>query len=324
MAGINESKRRAAIEAINDGDFGHLFDWLREYDRMDQLRQALGQEPVEQPPPINLVKHTPPPIHADDQEYRVVVLGDCHDDPRLRKDRFFWMGRVVREQNPDAVVQIGDFATLDSMCKYPPQSFTEMYSRSVTVKEDLRSFREALDEFERGLDGWQPKHKHVTFGNHEARMFSGALRAQEQRAGFGELAFQEYVKLLNERQWTYSDYGDPVFLGGVGFVHVPFDKMGKPYGGKTAERRIAQDSRYDIVMGHSHEYKIVSEPKIGGDFTKVLNVGCTLPEGHVENYAKHANHGWSYGVACVTIRNGHIKDHSFTTMEVLEACYGEG
>ena len=232
------------------------------------------------------------------------------------------MGRFVRDNKPHAVVQIGDFATLDSMCKYPPQSFNEMHSRPVTIKEDLDSFKEALRQFEQGLGDFRPKHQHVTFGNHEARLFSGALRAQEQRAGFGEIAFQRYVEILEDNGWTQSDYGDIVYLGGVGFVHVPFSKMGKPFGGKTAERQVANQSRHDIVLGHSHEYKLISEAKIGGDWTRVLNVGCTLPEGYVENYAKHSNHGWSYGVAVVHIRDGHIKDHSFTTMEALEATYG--
>ena len=323
MADLFDSKRKAGVEAINEGDFGNLFEWLKEKGRIEQLKQALGKE--ETPSPIFLKHHHPPALHKDPGPYTVVVLGDAHDDPRLDKHRFFYMGRYIRQVEPDAVVQIGDFATLDSMCKYPPVSFNEMYGRPITITEDLESFNNALQALKEGMGDFEPPYgKAVTLGNHEARMFSGAIRAQEQRAGFGDLAFSSYCKLLQAYGWTITDYGDFIFLGGVGFTHAPFTKMGRPYGGKTAERQVASASRFDIVMGHSHEHKVATEPKIGGDWNRVINAGCTLPEGYVENYAKHSNHGWSHGVLRVHIRDGHIKDYNWTTMEVLEANYGDG
>ena len=275
---------------------------------------------AEQQPVVQPIKHE---IGRSNFEMaRVVVIGDVHDAPGLSKDRLNWIGQYIAEVQPDKVIQIGDFANLDSMCKYPPQSFDDMESRPMFVEEELDSLDEALKALNEGLGDFDPS-RHVTFGNHEARLFSGAQRAQEQRAGFGSLAYKIYADTLEKYGWSFSEYGDIHFVEGVGFVHVPLTKMGKPYGGKTAERQIAAQSNFDIVMGHSHEYKLISEAKIGGDWTRVLNVGCCLPENHVEEYAKHSNHGWSYGIVELSIRDGHIKDHSFTTMEVLEANYGD-
>jgi hypothetical protein len=55
---------------------------------------------------------------------------------------------------------------------------------------------------------------------------------------------------------------------------------------------------------------------------KVVNAGCTLPEGHVEDYARHSNHGWNYGVLDIEISEGHIKAHEWTPMSKLEERYG--
>jgi len=53
----------------------------------------------------------------------------------------------------------------------------------------------------------------------------------------------------------------------------------------------------------------------------VVNVGCALPHGHVEDYAKHATNGWSWGVTMLGIENGQIVDHQFVSMSTLEDRY---
>ena len=49
---------------------------------------------------------------------RVLAIGDAHDGPRIPKDRFRWFGRLAADTQPDVIVQIGDFLSLDSLCRY--------------------------------------------------------------------------------------------------------------------------------------------------------------------------------------------------------------
>ena len=50
----------------------------------------------------------------------VCAIGDAHDSPTISKDRFRWIGKHIKELKHDYVVQIGDFASLDSLCRYVP------------------------------------------------------------------------------------------------------------------------------------------------------------------------------------------------------------
>tara|TARA_R100000455_G_C6270907_1_gene126927 strand:- start:1967 stop:2278 length:312 start_codon:yes stop_codon:yes gene_type:complete len=98
---------------------------------------------------------------------------------------------------------------------------------------------------------------------------------------------------------------------------VPLNQMGKPYGGMNSENSIARDSLHDVVFGHSHKRVDRTFPKLGHNYITVINLGCSMPDGHVEDYAKHSVTGWSYGVYDITIENGRIKEQSWIPMTKL-------
>ena len=51
-----------------------------------------------------------------DETKHVLAIGDCHDSPRLPdKRRFYAMGRYAKENKVDQIVQIGDFASIESV-----------------------------------------------------------------------------------------------------------------------------------------------------------------------------------------------------------------
>jgi hypothetical protein len=65
-----------------------------------------------------------------------------------------------------------------------------------------------------------------------------------------------------------------------------------------------------------------SIPKIGENVgVTLIDVGTSLPHGHVENYAKLSQTGWWWGIHDVIIRNGRIDDFARVSMKTLEARY---
>lgn len=247
-----------------------------------------------------------------------IAIGDTHDDPRLPKDRFRWLGALVRDTKADFVVQIGDFSTFDSLCRYIDNSSYEARSTPVFL-QDVQSQAEALTEFDKGLGRFKPKLKHITFGNHDDRVESFSNRHPEIYGVLGGMVNDNFTR----HGWTVSEYGKIIFVGGVGFVHVPFNAMGKPFGGKTAEHQIAAQSTFDVVFGHSHRNRLHTAEKIGdSNFVRVLNLGSALPYGHVEKYAKHSSTGWSYGAYELTLADNHIMEWNFHDMRELERKYG--
>ncbi len=258
--------------------------------------------------------HTRP--KSSDVNCRVLAIGDAHDGPDIpNKNRFIAMGAYARVHEVDQIIQIGDFLSMDSMSTHDP-NWTVRGQNKPAFKDDLASFESALLAFEEGLAGYDTD-KHVTLGNHEDRI----NRFVNANPEVTELLFEKVYELFGDFGWTYSPFGEFHFVGDVGFTHVPLSMMGKPYGGKNSENAIGNDSLHDVVYGHTHKRVDKTFAKIGHDFITIINLGCSLPDGHIEDYAKHSVTGWSYGVYDLTIKNGRIKEQKWVPMDVLMENY---
>lgn len=248
---------------------------------------------------------------------RMVSIGDAHDGPGIPKDRFRWIGSYVRDTKPDLVNQIGDLFSLDSLCRYDAND-TAAGKLKPTFKQDMASGRAALAAFDEGAGPYNVE-KHVELGNHEDRIWSFMNRTPEMVSMLDETIYT----ILGDFGWSYSPYGAFHFVGGVGFVHVPLNRLGKPYGGKTAENQIGNDALHDIVFGHTHHERKHKAVKVGShNWVTILNLGCALPDGHIEKYVGHGTAGWSYGIYDLTIENGKISNTQWVPMAWLEETYG--
>jgi hypothetical protein len=280
---------------------------------------------LRRPPPVDRIaeleaalKHATRPIYsvrhdtATTTKMRGVVIGDAHDSPQLPKDRFEWIGDYIDRVRPDFVVQIGDFGTFDSLNGHIPNQSYDGKSKP-TFMADITSFRDALDAIGSRLSS-RPE-MHCTLGNHERRLWIFEQNAPE---AYGMMQ-KELDLAFRDRGWTYSPYGQIQMYGGVGFVHAALNRLGKTYGGKNIEATIANESIFDLLIGHSHVERSYRAPKIGaGNFIQVINTGCALPQGHIEKYAEHALTGWAWGIMDVTIKDGHVIDRNFISMDTLE------
>jgi len=129
--------------------------------------------------------------------------------------------------------------------------------------------------------------------------------------------------MLTNGGWTYSPFGMPYIVGNVSFVHIPLGLNGKPVGGKFAGRAIARDSVRDTVYGHTHRAGVEAYPKLGMDErTLAIDLGCALPQGHVESYAGLSSTGWWWGGWELTIHADRIDHYSQISMRALEDRYG--
>jgi predicted phosphodiesterase len=247
----------------------------------------------------------------------VCVIGDSHDSPHLKdKRRFTWIGRHINETKPDHVVQIGDLLTMDS-CSRHEEWGTISGRKKPSFLADLESGEQALSLLDGELT-YDPE-KHVTLGNHEHRVKLWENAHPEVEDDF----YCRVTGLMHDHDWSTVDYGDWVFIDGVGFTHAPFNTMGKPYGGKQPENQIANDAIHSIVFGHTHVANVKNAKKIGlNKKITILNVGSAMPDKHVEAYAKHNTTGWTYGVFDLILKDGEILDHSFMSMFKLQLKYG--
>jgi len=100
--------------------------------------------------------------------------------------------------------------------------------------------------------------------------------------------------------------------------------IGRPMGGKTATHRAGSMLTAPLVYGHTHKFQIYNDPKIGEiDRVSVIEAGCALPWGEIEDYAKHSPTGWSYGIVDLTVQGGQIIDYAFVSMLTLRRRYSD-
>lgn len=271
------------------------------------------------PPPAPKLRVTVSHVKTDPgYNGDVLGIGDAHDSPKVPKTRFLWMGRFAAERGVDFIYQGGDCFSYDSLCRWDANDTLTGKGKPV-FQDDIDSGHEALSEFDKGLQGYEVK-KHMTLGNHDDRAISFTNRTPE----IAGLLTGLVDNLLMSHKWTYSPFGLVYFIGSVGFVHSPLTTMGKPYGGKTALQRIANDTVHDLVVNHTHKRGEISCPKIGtNQKVTVLDQGCALPQGHIEPYVGHGTSGWWYGINLIKIRDGRIASVTGVTMDELEERFGD-
>jgi len=306
--GRNESTIRSAIKR---GTSVRVADLIRTASALEVEIAALKLERAQKPPVRTRI------IPArEGRSTRVLAIGDTHDEPHIPKDRFKWIGRHCVARMPDRVVQIGDFASWNSVSEHEEKGSVS-HAKRPSFQEDLRSCEEAMTEFYKQTSGLNIPLELVC-GNHEHRIQRFEDKTPET---VGTLSAQ-FDDLCARYRWRVHPYGQWLMIDSVGFVHVPMNIMGRPYGGQTSENQIANHATHSIVFGHTHRCTFRKTPKIGANNAiEIMNLGSAMPNGYVAKYAGTATTGWSYGIYELEIRAGHIVSHTFVSMSQLEELY---
>lgn len=253
----------------------------------------------------------------DFADTKVIAIGDTHDQPGMAKDRFKWIGKYCVEAMPHRIVQIGDFASWDSVSSHDAPG-TVSHAIRPSFKADLESCEEAMCMFYKEIKDLNIPME-LTAGNHEDRI----CRFENKNPETVSTLYTQFEDLCARYRWRVHPYGHWLFIDGVGFTHVPKNIMGKPYGGQNSENQIANHATHSIVFGHTHRSTFRKTPKIGiNNSIEVLNLGSAMPNGYVAKYAGTATSGWSYGIYELSIRSGHIVSHRFIDMATLQDKYG--
>lgn len=285
--------------------------------RWDKWRPAVYQRHHDAKGRLALA--SPAASTPDGESVRVAVIGDLHDDPRLPcKGRFRALGRWAAAQEAAHVVQLGDWMTCDSWTSHAERgSYASQLLPSWA--QDLESLEESLDAFQKGWAG-HDAHRHVTEGNHEYR----CARAEDREPRLVGTIVPAMRGAFARAGWRVRDYGEYLFINGVGFIHHPVNGVGRAYGGKTANARAANEAVFSVVHGHDHRLEWHSAPKIGpARPIEVISAGCALPWGHIEDYARHATTGWWWGALVLEIRDGQITDRAAHSMLTIMERFGD-
>jgi hypothetical protein len=247
-----------------------------------------------------------------DRPLTVLPIGDSHSHPEVPNDRYRWAGRMAADVGADVVVDIGDWADMDSL---------NHYDRGKKCFEGRRYWRdmeaaiEAQALFTEGLGGYAPILVRC-LGNHEHRI----ARVAELEPQFGHLVSVGDMKSA-EHGWEQVPFLEPVNVAGTFFAHY-LEKRGsnRAISGVVPARNMLQAAHRSIVVGHSHVRSYFEEAAIDGRRLISLNAACFFPQ-HMA-YAGRDNHLFGRGLH--VLRN--MRDGEFETewveLATIERRYG--
>lgn len=279
----------------------------------------------QQPVPRAVLFDAPPPepqmVQPSGRAVRVLAIGDLHQDPRHpeRLDVLTWIARYASAHRFDHVVQIGDWSTWDS-CNFHDRNDTAGAKTKPPIARDMANLKESLAAWRAGIDPDYKPRQTVVLGNHENRVERFENANPEAYGTFTTERDQAFLQY----GWKTRPYGELFYIEGVAFTHHPVNGVGRAFGGETGPQRAASKTTVPIVSGHTHKRQVLDAAKIGPvDVISMVEIGCALPWGTVESYAKHGMTGWWYGVCPMVVQSGVITDLSFVSMLTLEREYGE-
>lgn len=318
----------AAEEAVREGEFSTLKAFLTAAYALagTDLEPDWGiyrPQRYHQPVPRSVLYPAVPaqPMTPSGRAQRILAIGDLHQDPRHeeRLPILTWIARFASEHRFDRIIQVGDWSTFDSVNQHDDNS-TLGARLKPPIREDLSNLLASHQAFRRGINEDYKPRMDFLLGNHENRL-ERFENANPESAGTFTLSRDE---TFTQFGWRNRPYGELFYVEGVGFTHHPVNGAGRAFGGKTGPQRAANESTVPVVSGHTHRRQLHDSPKIGPiDSISMVEIGCALPWGTVEAYARHGLTGWWWGVAPLTVQGGVITDIEFMSMIRLRDRYSD-
>jgi predicted phosphodiesterase len=243
----------------------------------------------------------------------VLVIGDAHASPSHSNRRFTWLGRMIADVKPDAVVDIGDFGSFDSLSWFD-KGKTSFEGRRVC--KDIDAVNDALEKLHDGMGKFKPKRLIRVGGNHDDERIEKAVQSASELEGFLSVDSMDF----KARGWEVHRFLKPVTVNGVRFRHyVPKLGLRKAHSGDYALYHIMKQEHSSCVVGHSHRLQYATVTGGGKRFMSA-SVGCYFE--HDEPWATEDDNASFWRGICV-LRNvrGGLFDLETMTMDRIRQTY---
>ena len=222
---------------------------------------------------------------------RTLVIGDCHVEADDDLRRFKALGLFIKDVQPENIIQIGDFISIDSLSAWDKNKRLKMEGRRFQV--ELDHARDAVDlimgpmvreNFRRAkINKKKYKPRMIALdGNHEDRFYR-YLDSNPELVGVVDMDESLGWSAYGWERVPYRQYAN---IDGVDFTHAPMNGMNQPLGGVYIAHRAALAHVRPVVFGHTHRFLMGSYTAHGEHARQVqtVNVGCFF-EG-IPDYAK--------------------------------------
>ena len=222
-----------------------------------------------------------------------LIIPDTQCKPGHSFEYLSWIGQYIVDQKPDVVIQIGDFADMESLSSYDQgkKSFEgRRYVKDVQAAKDamdvlLSPLRKAQEKAKRNKEKIYKPRLVLTLGNHEARI-KRAINDDPKLEGLIKYEDLPYT------DWEVHDFLQPVFIDGVAYCHYfTSGVMGRPVSSPTL---LLSKKHMSCVMGHVQDRGIAYARRADGKRMTGLFAGICYQ--HDEDYLTPQTNGSWAGV----------------------------
>ena len=239
----------------------------------------------------------------------------AHVGPDQDLSRFTVLGDFIADTQPENIIQLGDFVTVDSLSQWDQNKRALLNGRN--YNKDILSGRAALQKLIKPIVNLQKKQKYQKkrvyrpkfvwcLGNHEDRVEQYVIRNPECEGKFDIVTDLGIHYFLQTTEAIIVPYRHQHILNGVAFTHAIINAAGKPVGGKTVMARSLDVLNRSTIFGHTHRLVYDSVGRYGGQ-VQALTVG-TFSE-HTDEYAADGKRLTNYYRGIVLIH--HLDDGLF-------------
>lgn len=229
------------------------------------------------------------------------------------------VGHYLADKKPDVIVQIGDFADMESLSSYDKgkKSFEgRSYTRDIeAATEAMRCLLGPIVEEQARLKRnkekqWNPRLV-LTLGNHEERI-NRAIEEDRKLDGLISVADLPYIA------WEVHPFLEPVEIDGVFYCHYfPTGVLGRP--AVTASAMVSK-LHASCIAGHQQGKQVAYGKRPDGSMITCIIAGSCYE--HTEAYLDHqSNKHWRGIIMLHEVNNGTF-DEMFVSLGYLEKKYG--
>lgn len=246
-----------------------------------------------------------------------LVIKDVHTHPGDNFNRHEAVGNMIVEEEPDEIIIVGDFASLDSCSQYDT-------IRRCTMQEDVEAIRTGYDKmFGPMLNAnktRRKKYKPRTIfceGNHEER--EKRIRKHDPD-GYASMIDFDSIMVPPDLFKEHYRYGQIVNVRGVDYTHCPLNTMGKA----ASMAWIRKHTARHLIWGHTHRMMLETIPQVGAknSVRGLLNGPALLDQDTKEHYCLDSTTGWTYGLLRVYPRGAdRMFMYDYIDTEELETLY---
>lgn len=245
---------------------------------------------------------------------KLLILPDAHAHPNYDNERFSLLGRFIRSHKPDAIVCLGDFADMPSLCSYDrgTRGFEgRRYKRDVAVTKDALSRLRS--------PAFDAARKVMLLGNHEQRI-GKATNSHSELDGTIAIADLGYEKA----GFRVVPYEVPEDICGFQMCHhFATGVSGRPISGTSVAASLIRLLMTSAVVGHNHVFDHAERTRPDGTKVVGLSAGCFCHPRMIEGWNKSTAHMYWNGVILLTgARNGYYRSMHCLTQEWMTGEYG--